>query len=547
VTSDRRDALLLAGLTLALLLPFADKAVHVDDSYFVRSAEHILEHPLDFYGFDVFGLGRHESMSRANMNPPGAAYYLAAIGALFGFGERALHLGMLVPALALVLGTLRLARALRVQPLPAGLILLSFPGFLGSATTLMVDVPASALWCWAVVFWIEALERGSIGRFAVAGLLAGACVLTKYVGIGLVPLFVAHAVIVGKPPGRWWIAPALTTAIALAFRAAMLQLYDLDPFLFGATYSLDHHPRTVDTILRGFVVGLSFLGGSCVTVAFFAPRVWASSVLVPGAILGISVAAASALTLTTHAESRAEVLWIVLHFAAFVLAGTGALALVAGRVFAERDASAWLLAGWVAGIFAFATVFNWTTNVRSFLPALPAVAVVLAGVLQRRASAAGSLLRHAPVAAGIGLSLVVAQGDVAFANAARRAALELGEAHRNGAPTVLYHGSWGFQYYLERLGVRPLDPEAAAQPAGTVVLRARLASWQIAIPPGTTEILAERNDELLAFAATHHPLRGAAWYGSFLGPIPYALGPVPALRYEVLRLVYAASLRPERR
>src|SRR5271156_6974664 len=42
---------LLVVLTLACLLPFIDKAFHIDDTLFVMAAKQIAKHPLNPYGF----------------------------------------------------------------------------------------------------------------------------------------------------------------------------------------------------------------------------------------------------------------------------------------------------------------------------------------------------------------------------------------------------------------------------------------------------------------------------------------------------------------
>jgi len=72
-------------------------------------------------------------------NPPVSSYYGALIGVVAGWSERAWHLGFLLPAFAVVLGTYRLAeRFPHSADRRRGHAVRS--GFLVSATGVMCDV-----------------------------------------------------------------------------------------------------------------------------------------------------------------------------------------------------------------------------------------------------------------------------------------------------------------------------------------------------------------------------------------------------------------------
>src|SRR5438105_3310632 len=88
----RAERLALGAATLACLLPWAGKPFHIDDPLFVWAARHIAAHPLDPYGFDVLWDDTHVHMADLTQNPPGACYWLALIGSLFGWGEVQLHM-----------------------------------------------------------------------------------------------------------------------------------------------------------------------------------------------------------------------------------------------------------------------------------------------------------------------------------------------------------------------------------------------------------------------------------------------------------------------
>src|SRR5271166_601968 len=172
----------VAALTLACLIPFSGRAFHVDDTLFVLAARHISQHPLDPYGFSLIWNVSLERMSDITKNPPLACYYLAAVARIAGWSERALHLGFLVPALALVLGTYRLATHLTRFPLLAALATLLTPGILVSACSVMCDTMMCTLWVWAVILWIEGLQPSRAWYLAGSGVLIAASALTKYFG-----------------------------------------------------------------------------------------------------------------------------------------------------------------------------------------------------------------------------------------------------------------------------------------------------------------------------------------------------------------------------
>ncbi len=143
---------------LACLVPFSGKPFNIDDTLFVYEARQITQHPLDPFGFKVNWYLDAIPMAYETRNPPLASYYSAAAAVFVGWSERALHLAFLLPALATIWGTYRLAQRLTDSPLLAAVATLLTPGFLVSANSVMCDTMALALWLWAIIFWIEGFE-----------------------------------------------------------------------------------------------------------------------------------------------------------------------------------------------------------------------------------------------------------------------------------------------------------------------------------------------------------------------------------------------------
>ena len=78
----------------------------------------------------------------------------------------------------------------------------------------------------------------------------------------------------------------------------------------------------------------------------------------------------------------------LLQVALLTAGGLHLLLLVAAETWRRRDAVTMILVLWIVGVLFFAMVLNWTVNARSFLPLVPAVAILLV----RRLEATGETL-----------------------------------------------------------------------------------------------------------------------------------------------------------
>jgi hypothetical protein len=198
--------LLLALAVLACLLPFSGKAFNVDDTLFVYLAQQITKHPLDPFGFKI-------------------NWFVSAI----------------LPALAAVWGTYRLAQRFTSSPLLAAAATLLTPAFLVSANSVMCDTMMTALWLWAIIFWIEGFEPQKPRYLAISALLITLCALTKYFGIALIPLLAAYSLARQRRVGSWaWylLAPIL---VLTGYQRWTKAVYGLRMITFAA-----HVPRAFD-------------------------------------------------------------------------------------------------------------------------------------------------------------------------------------------------------------------------------------------------------------------------------------------------------------
>ena len=73
---------LVLAMPVLCLIPFLDKAFHIDDPMYIWAAHQIQKNPADFYGFYVHWNGESVFMAKENRNPPGVSYLIAFAGLL---------------------------------------------------------------------------------------------------------------------------------------------------------------------------------------------------------------------------------------------------------------------------------------------------------------------------------------------------------------------------------------------------------------------------------------------------------------------------------
>ena len=553
-SSHRRGArhvLVLVALTLVALLPFAGKAFHIDDPLFVWTAKQIHAEPLDPYGCTVNWYGMPMRMADVTKNPPLASYAIAAVAAITGFGEVPLHHAFLIPALAVVLLTYHLGLRLTRQPLLAAILVLTTPVFLVSSTSVMCDVWMLALWLSAVWLWVSGLDSGSRSELLLGAAAAALCALMKYFGLALVPLLLAYT---WRRKGS--LAPAwpllVPIGVAAAYHLATRAIYGRGLLLDAFSYSTG--ARSLLGSATTPITGLAFTGGcigAALLIALVACRRWvaiawialAAAVSISTAILGIPGASAM---------ERRDPPELAIHFGLFATMGLAVLALAVSDLRRRRDADSLLLALWVGGTFLFAAVLNWSTNGRSILPMIPAVALLVARSLESVRAAATSAtharrpdrLRIAILTFAGVLALWIASSDAQHANGARHAAHLIRERAQGAPGRLLFEGHWGFQYYLEELGGIAFDRKAPLHPGDLLVL-----------PEDNTNVDTEPQPWMRLRDVVEVPAgsgvalnridRGAGFYADAYGPSPYVFGPVPPDRYRVYEIFDPSLVEPE--
>lgn len=521
----------LALVTIGALLPFVSKPFNMDDPLFIWAAHQIHTHPANPYGFNVEWGWRQFAMWKVTENPPLTSYYIAAASTILGWSEVALHFAFLVPALAVILGTFRLARLFCNSPVLAALVTLITPVFLVSSTTLMSDVPMLAFWVWALVFWIEGTEQNSLYKLFIAGCLAAFAEITKYYAVCLIPLLAAYSILARRPAGKWAQFLLIPLAALLADQLAMHHLYGFSP-LFGATdYGLAKENVAFITS-TSCSIGLAFTGGCLAPALFLMPLLWKKW---SAAFLAVAIAIACLILFDPALLRQYTFLQLGAHtgikiqLALWATTGISVLVLALSEIKASRDPKSFLLVFWVIGTFIFAVFLNWTINARSILPVAPALGILVARRLEWN-FAAGSFPAGKTIlctAASAALAILVAEADCLNAMAVRQNVRSIYATYGQNIKQIHFQGHWGFQFYMSQLGASPLDFKSAILRAGDLVAIPSNNTNVLPPAPGKAVLVEIYSESGSPFLATVSETLGASFYASVLGPLPFVFGPVP--------------------
>lgn len=557
--SPSGHVLMLIAVTGALFLPFVGKAFHMDDPLFLWAAAQIHQHPTDFYGFNVNWYGTPQPMHFVMKNPPLASYYLALAANLLGWREIALHSASLVWPIAVVLGVWRLARWW-THSLPhaslAALLTVASPIFFVSSTNVMCDTMMLALWVWAVVLWIEAIDKGGGWRFTGAGLLIAASALTKYFGICLIPLLLVYSGVSRRRIGASIAAMAIP-ALALAW----YQLRTGDMYGKGLLLDAFAYAKAVDTSAKEprwtkAVIGLVFAGGCIAPVALL--MTWLITRRV-AAIAGVVSLAIVVLMCMKWRDQPRFMAGDAPDWAKLAQASVWVCVAVFAALFAfaelnrRRDAATVLLFLWLGGAWLFSTFVNWTINARTIMPMAPAIALlavrrlsdVTANASTDAASGDAPAVTSAPpwrwawalaAVPSIVLCLAVAQADRSVADAGREGVAMLMNAYSGAKPRLYFNAHWGPQYYFQQAGVASLDWAGMRLEPGDTVLIADHNTNTWALPREALQAMPKASIPLMPGLTTHRTRTGAGFYSDQVGPLPFAFGRVEPATFPVYRV-----------
>lgn len=531
-------------LTVICLVPFVRKAFYIDDTLFLRVAEQIQKHPLNFYGFNINWYGYTMPMTAAFDNPPLTSYYIALVATIFGWSERTLHLAFLLPALAAVWGVFALAKNYCERPFTAALIALLTPVFLISATSVMCDVTQLAFWVWSLVLFEKGLQTGCRFSFVGSGILAGLAFLAKYLGLSLVPLLLAYGLCKKRRAGWWLVAPMIPLLFAAGYEWLTFQLYGQGLLLAAAHDAAKLRATAYFIPWEKVNIGLSFIGACFLPVLLYAPLLWTRRIL-----LAMPCLMAAGLLVLPRVTAYLPFIWkadghfawgIFVYIATLVVAGLYVLLLAAMDLWERRDAVSALLFLWLGGIFVFTVALNWTIDGRSLLPAAPAVGILAARRLDQNYPRARRFWRVQffwPAFLTAAISLCLVKADCNQSDSQRAAAGELGAQFQSVENTTWFYEHSGFQYYIGQFGAKVMDIKSPKLAAGNIVISPLNADDPFSNSPDKFRLVETKKIIGSAYLSTFDNDAGAGFYSIEVGPLPFVVGNIKPQRMKVYQVI----------
>jgi len=456
-------AVLLATL---ILFPFLGKAFTIDDTVFLFEARHALVDPLHPTAFEMTWEHAPDRVSRMVPTGPVMAWLLVP-SVLAGGSEWLAHAVQLVMLWIAILATVSLAFRLglpSVWATASGMLLVAMPAVLGMAGTAMPDVSAMA-------FGIAGIERfvaWNGDRRLHQGIAAA-------LFLGIAPLARSHNVAIFGV-GVLFLVRDVFSISAWKSRSWTSWL----PLIIAPLISASVHAVTNDPVPNaGSIVEAAIRYSSTARITsnsiayathwvlalpFALPWTvlrWREILRRPMVILSASMAAIG-LLFQTHLGNA--------PYALAPVVGLGVLAIVdvLEDSWLRRDGLQFALGIWL--LIPLSAVVYAHLPSKYLLVSAPAAALLMGRKLSSRGGRISWLVLGTTILFGVGLGVAILRADAAFAGLGKRAATELIAPRIAAGRQVWFVGRWGFQWYAEKAGARPVTLTSPYPAPGDVVV-----------------------------------------------------------------------------
>jgi len=522
----------LPGVVLAglILMPFLNKAFHIDDLTFLLQAEHVLKDPWHPTAFDMVFHGEKGRNSDGMVSGPIMAVLLIP-SVLSGGSEWIAHLTQLVVLLVGLLALASLALRLGFSPVRASLatlLLACSPGVLAMTSSAMADVPAMSLGILAMERLHAWKREHRWWQGATAGVALALAALTRPQLLFLLPVGAIWLLTDETWKGVWlhWFRAflkrtSLPFVIALVLIAATTHLLR-DPQagrnMAGATVNwasrrLVNLNENLANLPLQWVLSFPL---AIFWVGIHGGRFSRSAVTLVAFLVGIE------LTLATH--------WTNWYWLCAPATGLGLAVLVDILVdgWRRRDHLQFVCGLWLL-IAAPAAVYH-HLPVKYLVPSAPAMALLIARDLDLKHRLRTFCLVTHVVAACLLLSVLIIQADAAQAEIGRRGGRLIAEKVRESPDRKVWlDGAWGFQWYGMKAGASPMTTTPPFPGPGDIIVVGPQGKLTNKLVPRRTRLFVKdyntRGGRVMQ--------DGAGFHSNPIGPLPWSWGKSSRGKLEV--------------
>ncbi|MBV8831327.1 MAG: hypothetical protein JO108_19105 [Acidobacteriaceae bacterium] len=521
-------------LAAVLLLPFLHNAYTIDDPLFLREAEHTLHDPLHPTAFPV--VWNRDIVLRASAFLPGGPVvpFLLLPVVIGGEAEWIGH-GLQILYLAVTAcGTVLLAMRCNLtekQASMCALITVSTPAVLGMAGTIMPDIAS-------LMFTVLALER-LLGfrdeRLLSSGLLATVWMVAAALTRSHLLLLVGPALLllIDRSSVRWsWQAGR---RLALSIWPVLVA-----PLLFVLFLRLTSDPLRDDlnivhalrTQTDSFYVrrnAIAFLVHWAFALPMAIPYLLIRGRNLPWRAFGVFLPFAAVELIRDLLGRSTLPFWI---WGAGLLSALMLFDMVLQACRTRDRTRLSLCACLFLGLAALAYVH---LPCKYLIPSVPAAAILLVlaapSVGPRYFAVVVAL-----IAVGAAEGVLLLQGEKTLAASMYNAVNTLVKPHIQAGQTVWYAGHWGFHWYAEHAGARPLTLNAPFPHRGDIIVVSR-ADEPHALEAVSRRKLLQVLVEAKPSIRIMDPNSRAGFFSNYWGaPLPLGWGSTPTNRFELWRV-----------
>jgi len=444
-----KDIIIIIFVTVCMFTPFINKAYHIDDTLFLRSAEQILKNPLRPYDVMINWFGIDQSLFSANKNPPLVSYILAFLGKIGGFGEKYIHTVFSLFPLGGAIFMYLLARKLSGNALFITLLLIASPCFWVSGTNIMCDSALLFFALGSVLFYINGEEKGNAVLILLSMIFLGCAALTKYIGVGFIPLLIIYQILRKR---RYYNMLYFLIPIGIFWLWNMhgYRCYGMSHFLISCLYK---KPAFMGELMAQLTLVMIYISACLVSPIIYSLRLDKLHILSLAFGILIYIVAYPYFIAIYKTVSTAESIFIIIltWFSIYIIFKSAENPGIA------KEPLKILTYLWFYGMLVFITLFNWTVAARNILIMAPPALFLYA-------DSNNKIRNYIALAAVFIISFMVTSTDYDYANIYKDFAKKV----RKHAPynEVYFVGHWGFQYYMEREGYKPIREGMAVPKEG---------------------------------------------------------------------------------